>query len=216
MLVDYEENGEEKHQEGHGGGSLILLPNNATNIKVRFRVMRSPGIWSDVKKYDRFQKCWVKPIQPHIFEYDTPESCTYTLAGNLYYEAVTKISGDEDTDERVKLKYFSEGGWLSKMLVDYEEDGEEKHQEGQGSGSFILLPNNATNIKVRFQVMRGPGIWSDVKEYDRYHKCWVEPIHPHIFEYDTPMNCTYTLAGSLYYEAVMNITGESYSIDNET
>ncbi|XP_028403144.1 uncharacterized protein LOC114525882 [Dendronephthya gigantea] len=101
MLVDYEVNGEKKHHEGHGSGSLILLPNNATKIKVRFQVMRFPGVWSDVKEYDRFEKCWVEPTEPHIFEYEKPVSCTYTLAVNLYGGKITGEYHDDiyDTDD---------------------------------------------------------------------------------------------------------------------
>ncbi|XP_028416311.1 uncharacterized protein LOC114540234 [Dendronephthya gigantea] len=229
MLVDYEEDGEEKHHEGYGSGSSILIPNNATNIKVKFQVMRTPGVWCDVKKYDHFKKCWVKPTKPHIFKYDKPVSCTYTLDGNLYFEKVTKITGeyfremfdcglpryktlvDETTNSddftgpvKHQLKYISEGLWLSKMLVDFQENGETKHYEIEDSESSFLLPTNATNIKVRFQVMRAPGIWCDVKKYDRFKKCWVKPIHPHIFEYDKPLSRTFTLADC---EAVMKITG---------
>ncbi|XP_028403143.1 uncharacterized protein LOC114525880 [Dendronephthya gigantea] len=216
MLVDYEENGEEKHREGEGSGSSIMLPDNATKIKVRFQVMRAPGIWSDVKEYDHFKKCWVEPTKPHIFEYDKPVSRTYTLDGNLYYEKVKRASTDDDNeDKEKKLKYISKGSWSSKMLVDYEENGEEKHRESEGSGSLILIPNNATKIKVRFQVMRAPGIWCDVKEYDHFKKCWVEPTKPHIFEYDKPVSRTYTLAGNLYYEKVKRASTDDDNEDKE-
>ncbi|XP_028415057.1 uncharacterized protein LOC114538145 [Dendronephthya gigantea] len=208
MLVDYKVNDEKKHNEGHGSGSWILIPTNATNIEVRFQVMRAPGVWSDVKEYDRFKKCWVKPTKPHIFMYNTPLSCTYTLDGNLYYEAVTKVSGDDDVEEKIKLQYFSKGSWCSKMLVDYEENGQKRHNEGHGSGSSILIPTNATNIEVKFQVMRAPGVWCDVKEYDRFRRCWVEPTKTHIFKYGKPVSCTYTLDGNLYYEAVMKVSGD--------
>ncbi|XP_028403315.1 uncharacterized protein LOC114526022 [Dendronephthya gigantea] len=224
MLVDYEENGEEKHHEGKGSGSLILIPNNATKIKVRFQVMRAPGVWCDVKKYDVENRCWVEPKQPHTFDYTIPVSRTYTLAGMLRCEKVINITGESDynlpsymeltaeiNNESTasvihRLKYISEGSWVSKMLVDYEEDGETKHQEVKDSKESFLIPTNATNIEVRFQVMRAPGVWSDVKKYDRFNECWVKPAQPHIFKYDKPVSCTYTLDGNFFYEKVENIS----------
>jgi hypothetical protein len=121
------------------------------------------------------------------------------------------VSDSDDSTECVKpilMKYFSEGYWFSKMLVDYKENGETKHYEVKDSESSIQIPNKATKIKVRFQVMRFLGTWCDVKKYDRFKKCWIEPNQPHTFEYNTPVNRTYTLSGNLYYEAVMNITGD--------
>ncbi|CAB4037956.1 Hypothetical predicted protein [Paramuricea clavata] len=121
------------------------------------------------------------------------------------------VSDSDDSTECAKpilMKYFSEGYWFSKMLVDYKENGETKHYEVKGSESSIPIPNKATKIKVRFQVMRFLGTWCDVKRYDRFKKCWIEPNQPHTFEYNTPVNRTYTLSGNLYYEAVMNITGD--------
>ncbi|XP_028415098.1 uncharacterized protein LOC114538175 [Dendronephthya gigantea] len=112
-----------------------------------------------------------------------------------------------------KLQYISDGVWFSKMIVDYEENGEKISKVAEGSGSLIWIPSNTTNIKVRFQVMRGPGVWCDVKKYDFFNDRWVKPAQPHIFKYKKPVSCTYTLAGSLYYEAVINITvdgGENY------
>ena len=121
------------------------------------------------------------------------------------------VSDSDDSTECVKpilMKYFSEGYWFSKMLVDYKENGETKHYEVKDSESSIPIPNKATKIKVRFQVMRFLGTWCDVKKYDRFKKCWIEPNQPHTFEYNTPVNRTYTLSGNLYYEAVMKITGD--------
>ena len=204
MLVDYEENGETKHNEvNKDSENSIPIPNKSTNIKVRFQVMRFPGIWCDVKKYDRFKKCWIEPSQTHTFEYNTPVSRTYTLTGNLYYEVVTKIDNNDFSEYR--LKHISDGPWVSQMLVDYEDNGKSEH-EVKGSKSSIRIPNKATNIKVRFQVMRFPGIWCDVKKYDRFKKCWIEPSQTHTFEYNTPVSRTYTLTGKLYYEAVTKIT----------
>ncbi|XP_028403311.1 uncharacterized protein LOC114526019 isoform X2 [Dendronephthya gigantea] len=119
------------------------------------------------------------------------------------------------TYNKHKMKYISKGIWCSKMIVKYVVDGKKKKFEGEGSGSLIWIPYNATNIKVSFEVMRAPGVWCDVKEYDRFKKCWIKPTKTHIFEYDTPVARTYTLDGNLYYEAVMNVTADSNDDINE-
>ena len=98
------------------------------------------------------------------------------MAGNLYYEKVKRTSTDDDEDKQNKMRYISEGSWRSKMLVSYELKGETINDESHGGGSLIRLPDDATNIQVRFQVERFPGIWCDVKEYDRFKKCWVEML----------------------------------------
>ncbi|XP_028403287.1 uncharacterized protein LOC114526006 isoform X2 [Dendronephthya gigantea] len=245
MIVDYEENGKKiPKAEVKGSGSLIWIPSNATNIEVGFQVMRGPGVWCDVKKYDFLNDCWVKPAQPHIFKYKKPVSCTYTLAGNLYCEKVVNITRDEldekydkipeykdlideindETTEpgRHILQFICEGLWLVRMLVDYEENGVEKHYEVEDSKQSIEIPNSATNVKVRFQATRFlPGIWFDVNKYDRFKEVWIEPTQPHIFEYDQPVSRTYTLAGNaLGHLAVIKMAGdcddEISDIDDKT
>jgi hypothetical protein len=57
------------------------------------------------------------------------------------------------------------------MLVDYKKKGLPKHFGVKDSETSISIPNEATNIKVRFQVIRFLGIWCDVIEYDRFKKC---------------------------------------------
>ncbi|XP_028403313.1 uncharacterized protein LOC114526020 [Dendronephthya gigantea] len=123
-----------------------------------------------------------------------------------------------------KIKYISKGYWFSKMLVDYKVNGRSQHEEVEYSEGSILLPNNATNIEIRFQVMRFPGVWCDVKKYDRFKSCWVkthdrvkdkDEYKPHIFKFRTPISCTFTLAGNLYYEKVVKITNdEIYDSDD--
>ncbi|XP_028417492.1 uncharacterized protein LOC114541895 [Dendronephthya gigantea] len=105
--------------------------------------------------------------------------------------------------------YIFEGSWLSKMLVDYKVNDEKKNHEAHGTGSLILLPNNATNIKVRFQVMRFPDVWSDVNEYDGFKECWVKPNRPCIFKYDRPVSRTYTICN------VMKITEDGSIISGD-
>ena len=108
MIVEYFWNGKRKKHEVKDSENSILIPKDATNIEVSFKVMRFAGVWCDVKKYDRFKKSWVEPIQPHVFTYKTPVSRTYTLAGNLYYEAVMKITGEyfDDINEVWKSLLF--------------------------------------------------------------------------------------------------------------
>lgn len=59
-----------------------------------------PG-WGDIFKYDRFRRCWCKPDQPHVFRYDTPPIRTFTISGNLWWEAVMRVSNEyhEETKE---------------------------------------------------------------------------------------------------------------------
>ncbi|XP_028415130.1 uncharacterized protein LOC114538185 [Dendronephthya gigantea] len=122
---------------------------------------------------------------------------------------------DRDESMEYRLKYISKGHWFSKMIVDYDQNDERKHIEVEDSENSILIPKDAANIEVSFKVMRGPGVWCDVKKYDRFEKYWVKPTQPHIFKYRSPVSRTFTLAGGLYYEAVMKITNEHFDDVNE-
>ena len=90
MVVSYILNGEEITKEKRGNGSQIKIPSNARRIKVNFKVLRPP--WGDVMKYDRFEMCWCKPYEPHIFHYDTPLIRTFTISGLLRWEAVIGVT----------------------------------------------------------------------------------------------------------------------------
>ena len=92
------------------------------------------------------------------------------------------------------------------MVVTYKLDGEEKTEEAQGSGKFVDIPSRAREIKVRFKVMR-PN-WGDILEYDRFQKRWCKPYIPHVLKYDVPPVRTFTIGGSLHFEAVMKVTDE--------
>ena len=74
-----------------------------------------------------------------------------------------------------------------------------------------MIPENAKDVEVRFQVLRFIGTWCDVKKYDRFDECWSEPAEPHIFKYKQPPIRTFTISGGLYYEAVMKVTDEHYN-----
>ena len=110
-----------------------------------------------------------------------------------------------------RIRYLSEGPWVSKMIVEYVNDQrEEVQKEVSGSGNSIELPETARDVQVRFQVLRFPGKWCDVKKYDRFNKCWCKPTERHNFKYETSVIRTFTIGGPLYYEAVLKVTGEFY------
>ena len=97
------------------------------------------------------------------------------------------------------------------MVVQYGNDQREEVQKKvSGSGQSIESPGKATDVQVRFQVMRFPGKWCDVKKYDRFNKCWCEPTEQHIFKYERSVIRTFTIGGRLYFEAVLKVTGEFY------
>ena len=123
-------------------------------------------------------------------------------------------SEDEDKDDLEavgRICYISEGDWISKMIVKYVNDrGEKVQREVSGSGQSIGLPEEARDVKVWFEVLRFPGIWCDVKKYDRFNKCWCKPTERHNFEYETSVTRTFTIGGPLYYEAVIKVTDGTY------
>ncbi|XP_078373883.1 uncharacterized protein LOC144657407 [Oculina patagonica] len=93
MIVSFFVNGKEITKQVRGSGKRIHIPSGARKIKVRFKVSRP--LWGDILKYDRFQKCWCVPYEPHVFQYETPPIRTFTIWGILRWEAVMKV-----TDER--------------------------------------------------------------------------------------------------------------------
>ena len=105
-----------------------------------------------------------------------------------------------------RISYISKGLWVSKLLVQYTNDNNElEKREAKPSSCPIEIPKKAKNIEVRFKVMRFISNWCDVKKYDRFEECWSEPKEPHIFKYEKPVIRTFTISGSLYYEAVMKV-----------
>ena len=127
-------------------------------------------------------------------------------------EIPTEAPFEYFTTENIgRIRYLSEGPWVSKMIVEYVNDQRKKVQkEVIGSGKSIELPETARDVQVRFQVMRFPGKWCDVKKYDRINKCWCKPAKRHNFKYETSVIRTFTIGGPLYYEAVIKVTGEFY------
>ena len=100
MVVSYVLNGKEITKEARGHEGQIDIPSNAQRIAVRFKVLRPP--WGDIMKYDRSQRCWCQSYEPHVFEYETPPIRTFTISGNLWWEAVMEVS-DEHSEETKEL-----------------------------------------------------------------------------------------------------------------
>lgn len=105
-----------------------------------------------------------------------------------------------------KVKYISEGDWISKMIVNFSHNGERVTEEVRGSGKSIDIPSSARNVEVRFRVRRP--LWGDIVKYDRFQKCWCKPYEPHVFRFDTPPVRTFTISGNLWWEAVMRVSDE--------
>lgn len=100
MIVSFFVNGKEIPKEVRGSGKYVDIPFNARQIKVRFKVLRPP--WRDILKYDRFQKCWCEPYEPHVFQYETPPIRTFTIWGIMRWEAVMIVT-DEHHNETNEL-----------------------------------------------------------------------------------------------------------------
>lgn len=96
MIVSFFVNGEEITKDVTGSGKYINIPSNARQIKVRFKMWHPP--WRDILKYDRFQKCWCKPYEPHVFQYETPPIRTFTIWGFTLWKAVMIVT-DEHHNE---------------------------------------------------------------------------------------------------------------------
>ena len=102
MIVTYLLNGEQIKEEVSGSGKIVEIPLDARQVKVRFQVRRPA--WGDIMKYDRFKKQWCKSYEPHVFCYEKPPlERTFTISGNLGWEAVMRVSDEyhEETREIV-------------------------------------------------------------------------------------------------------------------
>lgn len=93
MIVSYFLKEKKITQEVCGSMKSVTVPGNSTQLEVKFQVSRP--FWGDIKKYDRFKRCWAKPDQPHVFKYDIPPPYrTFTISGGLWYEAVMRVSNE--------------------------------------------------------------------------------------------------------------------------
>lgn len=99
IIVSYLVNGNKTTREVCGNGKFVVIPSHAKDVEVRFQVWRP--CWGDIMKYDRFKKSWYQPYEPHVFRYDTPTARTFTINGNLWWEAVMTVTDEyhEETEE---------------------------------------------------------------------------------------------------------------------
>ena len=100
MVVSYILNGSRRSEEVRGNYKIIIIPLLAKSIEVHFEVWRPS--WGFVLKYDRFERCWCKPSEPHVFHYPTPVTRTFTIDGTLWREAVIRVT-DEHHNETKEL-----------------------------------------------------------------------------------------------------------------
>ena len=128
-------------------------------------------------------------------------------------EACVLEKRESDQREDIKIKYISEGAWISRMIVSFFLDGKKTTQQVSGSGKFVTIPSRAKDIEVKFQVRRP--FWGDVMKYNRFRETWFRPYEPHVFRYDKPTNRTFTISGNLWWEAVMGVTNEYHDETKE-
>ena len=128
-------------------------------------------------------------------------------------EACVLDKRESDPLEDMKIKYISEGAWVSKMIVSFFLNGKKTTQQVRGSGKFVTIPSYARGIEVKFQVRRP--FWGDVMKYNRFKKEWLQPYEPHVFWYYKPTNRTFTISGNLWWEAVMGVTNEYHEETKE-
>ena len=128
-------------------------------------------------------------------------------------EACVLDKRESDPLEDMKIKYISEGAWMSKMIVSFFLNGKKTTQPVRGSGKFVTIPSRARGIEVKFQVSRP--FWGDVMKYNRFKKAWLRPYEPHVFRYNKPTNRTFTISGNLWWEAVMGVTNEYHEETKE-
>ena len=121
---------------------------------------------------------------------------------------------DEQSNNGGIVMYLSNGWWysgLSKMIVSYPLNNKELTKKVRGNGKQVKIPYNARDMKVRFKIWRPTSGWGDVFKYDRLKRCWSEPYEPHVFHYPTPVTRTFTIEGTLWWEAVMKVTDEHHN-----
>ena len=112
------------------------------------------------------------------------------------------------------IMYISNGWWLpasSQMIVSYIQDDKEVTKKVRGNRKQIKLTGNAKEIKVRFKIWRPSSGWGHVNKYNRFARWWCQPYEPHVFHYPTPVTRTFTIEGTLWWEAVMKVTDEHHN-----
>ena len=83
-------------------------------------------------------------------------------------EACVLEEHESDQLEDMKIKYISEGAWISRMIVSFFLDGKKTTQQVSGSGKFVTIPSRARDIEVKFQVRRP--FWGDVMKCNRLER----------------------------------------------
>ena len=100
MIVSFFLDGKKTTQQVSGSRKFVTIPSRAKDIEVKFQVRRP--FWGDVMKYNRFKKEWLQPYEPHVFRYYKPTNRTFTISGNLWWEAVMGVT-NEYHDETKEL-----------------------------------------------------------------------------------------------------------------
>ncbi|CAH3188551.1 unnamed protein product [Porites lobata] len=140
-------------------------------------------------------------------EADLPEAESFSLPDDVD-DAEVHLT-DEQSNSGGIVMYLSNGWWysgLSKMIVSYLLNNKELTKKVRGNGKQVKIPYNAREMKVCFKIWRPTSGWGDVFKYDRLKRCWCEPYEPHVFHYPTPVTRTFTIEGTLWWEAVMKVT----------
>ena len=140
---------------------------------------------------------------------DSDSECTQEALGAQMTE------NHESFNQRGGLIMYICNGWwlpaLSQMIVSYIQDDKEVTKKVRGNRKQIKLTENAKEIKVRFKIWRPTSGWGHVNKYNRFARWWCEPYEPHVFHYPTPVTRTFTIEGTLWWEAVMKVTDEHHN-----
>ncbi|XP_041350643.1 uncharacterized protein LOC121369660 [Gigantopelta aegis] len=80
-------------------GESFYIPFRASDITIQFKVSDSLGVKCDLTKWDRFHDKWYS--ETHVLRYQTPQTRTFTIGGELYYEKILKITNElyDETNE---------------------------------------------------------------------------------------------------------------------
>ena len=140
---------------------------------------------------------------------DSDSECTQEALGAQMTE------NHESFNQRGGLIMYICNGWwlpaLSQMIVSYIQDDKEVTKKVRGNRKQIKLTENAKEIKVRFKIWRPTSGWGHVNKYNRFARWWCQPYEPHVFHYPTPVTRTFTIEGTLWWEAVMKVTDEHHN-----
>ena len=138
---------------------------------------------------------------------------------NLTYKDAQMTENHESFNQRGGLIMYVSNGWwlpaLSQMIVSYIQDDKEVTKKVRGNRKQIKLTKNAKEIKIRFKIWRPTSGWGNVNKYNRFARWWCQPYEPHVFHYPTPVTRTFTIEGTLWWEAVMKVTDEHHDAKDD-